>query len=69
MTYYFADIIFHNNESPMNKYRKAIDQLKIPPETIVLYEDNGQEIRNAKGVGIRVINPILIEDELTLNLK
>lgn len=55
----FSKIIFNNTKFHANKYRKAIDYLKITPETIILYEDNEQEICNAKGIGIKVINPIL----------
>lgn len=56
---YFTRTIFHNPHSSANKYTEAIAKLKTEPESVIIYEDNEQEIRNAKEIGITTINPIL----------
>lgn len=56
---YFTGTIFHNPHSSANKYSEAIAKLKIEPKSVIIYEDNEQEIRNATEIGITVINPIL----------
>ncbi len=59
LTNYFAQTIFYNSNLYANKYIEAIAFLEIRPELIVVYEDNEQEIRNARELGIIAINPIL----------
>ena len=58
---YFTRTIFHNPHSSANKYTEAIAKLKIEPESVIIYEDNEQEILNAKEIGIKIINPTLEE--------
>lgn len=42
-----------------NKFQNAITKLGIPPEIVVVFENENCEIINAKKVGIQIINPNL----------
>lgn len=46
----------------INKFKKAIEELELDAEDIVLFEDEEREIDAAKEAGIRIINPEIISE-------
>jgi beta-phosphoglucomutase-like phosphatase (HAD superfamily) len=55
----FSNLIFRqisDNESRMNKYKKAISSLNVSVKTIVVFENEKQEIEDAKLAGISINN-------------
>jgi len=49
-------ILAHGGEKD-NKYQKAITELGLKPEHIVVFENEKTEVKNAQLAGIKVINP------------
>jgi beta-phosphoglucomutase len=45
-----------NDEKMVNKYKRAIDELNISPEVIVIFENDNSEIENALEAGIHRVN-------------
>ncbi len=55
----FSNLIFRqisDNESRMNKYKYALSSLNLSAQTVVVFENEKQEIEDAKLVGISINN-------------
>ena len=55
----FSNLIFKqisNNESRMNKFKNAISSLNLSAQTVVVFENEQQEIEDAKLAGISINN-------------
>lgn len=55
----FDELLFRqdNEEKPNNKYQRAIDCLGVTPSSVIVFENESGEIRNAINAGITTINP------------
>lgn len=59
----FTNVFYRDaasNKQRTNKYQNAINQLNLPPENIVVFENDRQEIADAMDAGIRIINPQIL---------
>ena len=57
---YFSDLLFGRpeNNTEENKYQYAIRTLNIPPASIIVFENDEQNIAAAQEIGItQIINP------------
>lgn len=55
----FSNLIFRqisDNESRMNKYKFALSSLNLSAQTVVVFENEKQEIEDAKLAGISMNN-------------
>ena len=55
----FSNLIFRqmsDNESRMNKYKNAISSLNLSVQTVIVFENEKQEIEDAKLAGISINN-------------
>lgn len=50
---------FSGNDKKVNKFQNAISKLGIPPNIVVVFENEEIEIVDAKQAGIVIINPII----------
>ena len=59
----FSDIFFRefgDNEKKINKFENAILKLGVPPNFVIAFENEDNEIADAQKVGISIINPIYL---------
>lgn len=59
----FSNLFFRqisDNESRMNKYKNAITSLSLSAQTVVVFENENQEIEDAKLAGISIYNILSI---------
>ena len=56
----FSDFVFcGENDIFHNKFLKALENLQLPVDKVVLFEDDALQLQCAKTVGIRYFNPII----------
>lgn len=48
-----------DNGKTINKFQNALSLLRIPPNTVIAFENEADEISYAKKAGIQIINPII----------
>jgi|SRR6185312_16471448 len=50
---------FANNDEKVNKFQYAISELSVPPNLVIVFENEEIEITDAKQAGITIINPTI----------
>ena len=50
---------FGDNDKKINKFKNALSVLGVPPNTVVAFENEEEEIADAKKAGIQFINPVI----------
>lgn len=58
----FNNIFYRESEDSglkTNKFQHALSMIGIPPDIIIVFENEEQEIENAKTAGIKLINPLI----------
>jgi beta-phosphoglucomutase-like phosphatase (HAD superfamily) len=51
--------IFDDNNKKVNKFENALSILGVPPNIVVVFENEEIEIADAKSAGITIINPVI----------